>query len=100
MTDSWCVCLITSNDHEPLIAHPGSYDADWTRDEIILACALAESNGWRQVYDTDPRAKDLSQLLQSPAIHPLLRHRDFRNPAGVGQKTRNIVDWHPDHRGS
>ena len=28
MTDSWCVCLITSNDHEPLIAHPGSYDAD------------------------------------------------------------------------
>lgn len=28
MTDSWCVFLITSNDHEPLIAHPGSYDAD------------------------------------------------------------------------
>ena len=73
---------------------------DWTRDEIILACALAESNGWRQVYDTDPRAKELSQLLQSSAIHPLPRHPDFRNPAGVGQKTRNIVDWHPDHRGS
>src|SRR5438093_10763112 len=28
MTDSGCVCLITSNDHEPLIAHPGSHDAD------------------------------------------------------------------------
>ena len=28
MTDSCCVCLIASNDHEPLIAHPGSYDAD------------------------------------------------------------------------
>ena len=28
MTGSWCVCRITSNDHEPLIAHPGSYDAD------------------------------------------------------------------------
>jgi hypothetical protein len=28
MTDSWCVCLVASNDHEPLIAHPGSYDAD------------------------------------------------------------------------
>jgi conjugative relaxase-like TrwC/TraI family protein len=28
MTDSWCVCPITSNDHEPLIAHAGSYDAD------------------------------------------------------------------------
>jgi 5-methylcytosine-specific restriction protein A len=73
---------------------------DWTRDEIIVACALAESNGWRQVYDTDERAKELSQLLQSPAIHPIPHHPDFRNPAGVGQKTRNIVDWHPDHRGS
>jgi len=28
MTDSWCVCLITSNDHEPLIVHPGFHDAD------------------------------------------------------------------------
>ena len=73
---------------------------DWTRDEIILACALAESNGWRQVYDIDPRAKELSQLLQSPAIHPLPRHPDFRNPAGVGLKTRNIVDHHAHHRGS
>ena len=72
---------------------------DWTKDEIILACDLAESNGWRQVYDHDERAKELSQLLQSRAIHPLPRHPDFRNPAGVGQKTRNIVDWHPDHRG-
>jgi 5-methylcytosine-specific restriction protein A len=72
---------------------------DWTRDEIILACALAESNGWRQVYDHDERARELSQLLQSPAIHPLPRHPDFRNPAGVGQKTRNIADKHPDHRG-
>jgi 5-methylcytosine-specific restriction enzyme A len=73
---------------------------DWTRDEIILACALAEDNGWRQVYDTDERAKELSQLLQSPANHPLPHHPDFRNPAGVGQKTRNIIDRLPDHRGS
>ena len=65
-----------------------------------LACALAEANGWQQVYDSDPRAKELSQLLQSPAIHPFPRHPDFRNPAGVGQKTRNIVDQHPDHHGS
>ena len=28
MTASCCVCLLTANDHEPLIAHPGSYDAD------------------------------------------------------------------------
>lgn len=73
---------------------------DWTRHEIVLACALAEANGWRQVYDTDPRAKELSQLLQSPVIHSLPRHPDFRNAAGVGQKTRNIIDNHPGHRGS
>ena len=72
---------------------------DWTRDEIILACALAESNGWRQVYDTDERAKELSQLLQGPANHPLPHHPDFRNPAGACEKTRNIIDQHPDHRG-
>lgn len=33
-------------------------------------------------------------------IHPLPHHPDFRNPAGVGQKTRNVVDQHPDHSGS
>ena len=73
---------------------------DWTREEIILACALVEANDWRQVYDSDPRAKELSLLLQSPAVHPFPHHPDFRNPAGVGQKTRNIVDQHPEHRGS
>jgi 5-methylcytosine-specific restriction enzyme A len=72
----------------------------WTYDEIVLACALAESNGWRQVYDTDERAKELSRVLQSPLIHPFPHHPDFRNDAGVGQKTRNIVDNHPAHRGS
>ena len=72
---------------------------DWTRKEIVLACALAEANGWRQVYDHEPGAQELSRLLQSPAVHPLPHHPDFRNPAGVGQKTRNIVDHHPDHRG-
>ena len=73
---------------------------DWTRKEIMLAAALAEANGWRQVYDHEPRAQELSRLLQNPAVHPLPHHPDFRNPAGVGQKTRNIVDHHPDHRGS
>jgi 5-methylcytosine-specific restriction protein A len=73
---------------------------DWQYDEIVLACLLAADNGWRQVYDTDPRAHELSQLLQSPAIHPFPHHPDFRTPGGVGQKTRNIIDRLPDHRGS
>jgi 5-methylcytosine-specific restriction enzyme A len=74
---------------------------DWTRDEIILACALVEANGWKQVDAHDPRAQALSELLQSPAIHPATpRNPDFRNPAGVAMKTYNIASTHPDYRGA
>jgi 5-methylcytosine-specific restriction protein A len=73
----------------------------WTRDEIILACALVEANGWRHLDDRDPRVQELSQLLQSSAIHPASpRHPDFRNPAGVARKTHNIASTHPAHRGA
>ena len=74
--------------------------ADWTEDEIILACELVEANGWKQLDAHDPRVQALSELLQSPANHPLeLRHPDFRNPAGVARKTQNIATVHPDYRG-
>ena len=74
---------------------------DWTRDEIILACELVEANGWRQVDAGDPRVKALSELLQSPAIHPAVpRNPDFRNPAGVAFKTYNIASTHPAYRGA
>jgi 5-methylcytosine-specific restriction protein A len=72
---------------------------DWTRDEIILACDLVAANGWRQVDASDPRVKALSELLQSPAIHPFPRNPDFRNPSGVGMKTYNIASTHPAYRG-
>lgn len=64
---------------------------DWTRDEIILACELVESNGWHPLDANDVRVKALSELLQSPVIHPGRRNPDFRNPAGVALKTYNIV---------
>ncbi|MEV0396868.1 hypothetical protein [Polymorphospora rubra] len=64
---------------------------DWTREEIILACELVAINGWRQLDANDERVKSLSELLQSPAIHPGRRNPDFRNPAGVALKTYNIV---------
>jgi len=38
---------------------------DWRRDEIILACALVEANGWKQLGRTDPRVAELSELLQT-----------------------------------
>ena len=75
--------------------------ADWTRDEIILACELVEANSWRQLSSSDPEVRALSELLQSPANHPFEpRHPDFRNPAGVARKTQNIATVHPAYRGA
>ena len=69
---------------------------DWTRDEIVLACALAEANGWRTVAQEDRRAIELSELLQSTAIHPLEgRNANFRNPAGVERKTGDLISRIP-----
>ena len=75
---------------------------DWTRDELILACALVESNGWRQLGEGDERVQELSVLLrQSTAIYPFgQRHPDFRNPASAARKTQNIASVHPAHRGA
>lgn len=73
---------------------------DWTRDEVILACALVESNAWRQLDRTDARVKELSDLLQTPAIFPPdQRGPDFRNCAGVARKTADIATRHPSYRG-
>ncbi|MGW4682927.1 HNH endonuclease [Micromonospora taraxaci] len=73
---------------------------DWTRDEIILACSLVELNGWRQLTDNDSRVLELSELLQTAAIHPFEERRsDFRNPAGVARKTADIATRHPNYSG-
>ncbi|WFE25906.1 HNH endonuclease [Solwaraspora sp. WMMD791] len=73
----------------------------WTRDEVILACALVEANAWRTIAQEDARAIELSRLLQTSAIHPLQgRRADFRNPAGVERKTSDIVTQHPDYAGT
>ncbi|WP_433314985.1 HNH endonuclease [Micromonospora chersina] len=73
---------------------------DWTGDEIVLACALVQENGWRTVAQEDPRALELSELLQTPAIHPLEgRGPNFRSPAGVERKTGDIVSRLPDYAG-
>jgi 5-methylcytosine-specific restriction enzyme A len=73
---------------------------NWTRDEIILACAAAEANNWKTLAQESRRAIELSQLLQSPAIHPLEgRRTDFRNPAGIERKVSDIITCHPDYKG-
>lgn len=73
---------------------------DWTRDEIVLACELVEANDWKQLDRMDGRVKDLSELLQTPAIHSMDRRGpDFRNSAGVARKTADIATSHPDYLG-
>jgi 5-methylcytosine-specific restriction protein A len=73
---------------------------DWQWEEIVLACDLVYQNGWRQLDEGDPRVRELSGILQRMSIHPLdVRLPNFRNLAGVAQKTRNIATVHPDYVG-
>jgi 5-methylcytosine-specific restriction protein A len=73
---------------------------DWQWEEIVLACDLVYQNGWRQLDEGDPRVRELSGILQQMSIHPLdTRLTNFRNFAGVAQKTRNIATVHPDYIG-
>jgi 5-methylcytosine-specific restriction enzyme A len=73
---------------------------DWRWEEIVLACDLVYKNGWRQLDEGDPRVRELSGILQRMSIHPLdARLSNFRNLAGVAQKTRNIATVHPGYVG-
>lgn len=73
---------------------------DWTREEVILACALLATNDWRYLNAQDPRVAELSQLLQQLAIHPTeTRAADFRNANGVARKTADIATQHPSYDG-
>jgi len=74
---------------------------DWTRDEVILTCELVADNGWRGLGEYNPQVKELSQLLQTPAIFPLdQRGPTFRNNAGVARKTADIATRHPSYTGA
>jgi 5-methylcytosine-specific restriction protein A len=74
---------------------------DWTRDELILACALVHRNAWHEVKKHDQRALELSHLLQRMPIHPVeTRAPDFRNPNSIQRKTADLVTARPDHRGA
>ena len=73
---------------------------DWEWEEIVLACDLVAQNGWRQLDENDSRVQELSRVLQRMSIHPLdARLPNFRNFAGVAQKTRNIATVHPHYVG-
>jgi 5-methylcytosine-specific restriction protein A len=72
----------------------------WTRDELILACAVVCRNKWHEVRKDDPRALDLSDLLQLLPVHPYeTRGPKFRSPSSVQRKTADLASAHPDYGG-
>jgi 5-methylcytosine-specific restriction protein A len=74
--------------------------AVWTRDEIIMACALVSENEWRGVRASEPAVKQLSELLRRAPIHPESEKTvAFRSPDSVQRKTFDIATQHPDYRG-
>jgi 5-methylcytosine-specific restriction protein A len=78
----------------------GGQNPDWDWDEIVLACALVASNGWRYLNASDPRVHELSALLQRLPLHPPeVRQEDFRNANGVARKTADIATQHPNYTG-
>lgn len=72
----------------------------WTRDEIILACALVSENEWRGARASEPAVQELSDLLRRAPIHPATdRDGAFRSPNSVQRKTFDIATQHPDYGG-
>lgn len=74
---------------------------NWKWEELVLACDLVMQNNGRYVDDRDQRAIELSQVLRQMTLHPREdRLPEFRNPNGVAQKTRNLVQHLPGYTGS
>ncbi|MEV7548482.1 HNH endonuclease [Amycolatopsis sp. NPDC089917] len=72
----------------------------WLEAELVLACDVVARNDWRLVRSHDPRAVELSRLLQSLPLHPLeSRGPTFRNPNSVQRKTSDIATQHPAYTG-
>ncbi|WP_433229032.1 HNH endonuclease [Actinomadura formosensis] len=98
---SWVGAQKTTNTSEKKDAGASVRSPDWAWDELILACALVYRNNWREIKRNDPRAAELSNLLQKLPIHPLeSRGKDFRNVNSIQRKTANIVTAHPNYRGA
>ncbi|WP_328633328.1 HNH endonuclease [Streptomyces sp. NBC_00356] len=75
---------------------------NWTREELLLACALVADNGWRELRSGDPRTVELSRLLRSLPLHEGAATADpsFRSPNSVKLKTSNIMTVYRDYQGA
>ncbi|MFJ1510301.1 HNH endonuclease [Cellulosimicrobium funkei] len=73
---------------------------DWSRPELILACDLVFVNDGRGLRATDPRVRELSDLLRGPWFHDIAgRDGNFRSPSSVQRKTFDIATHLPTYEG-
>ena len=73
-------------------------NADWVRDEIILAMDLYVRAGRKQLSPGHDEVVRLSRLLNSHPIHPTsIRNEDFRNPNGISMILGNVLGVDPRH---
>lgn len=64
---------------------------NWSRNEVILACAVLVDNSWKWMPPTDDRISTLSQLLHQSSEYPVEeRGEKFRNPNGVARKMSDL----------
>ncbi|MEU9435736.1 HNH endonuclease [Streptomyces sp. NPDC048252] len=74
---------------------------NWTRDELLLACALVVENGWRELRPADKRVQNLSKTLRSLPLHDgAAADPKFRSPGSVSRKTGNIVTARAGYHGA
>ncbi|MFE4689890.1 HNH endonuclease [Streptomyces sp. NPDC056749] len=73
----------------------------WTRDELLLACALVVENNWNELREGDPRVLDLSGLLRSLPLHHGAAQTipKFRSVGSVSRKTSDLASNHPEYVG-
>ncbi|MER6223573.1 HNH endonuclease [Streptomyces sp900105755] len=73
---------------------------NWTRDELLLACALVVENRWRELGPADKRVQNLSQILRKLPLHDgAAADPRFRSPGSVSLKTGNIVTARAGYHG-
>ncbi len=73
---------------------------NWSRNEVILACAILVDNNWSAIPATDDRIVALSELLQRSPEHPVENRGDkFRNVNGVARKIADLQTHHPHYHG-